>query len=316
MISENTPTPDAPDAWMKPWLDAWATDAVLILPEGMQFARKAAPPPEDPKLVDIFSRHQVWTDTLIGQFERSLKKMVDSATAETVKQLEAALSITDGAIDPTAANDKILANADAVFMDALNAEGYPELLASYTGKFGDQLPYLQEMLNALGESLGRTLPAVDFSPTDLKVLGRIEATTVSKLDRLFAGSAGIAMDRVMFSVAGLPFEQLVSTVADSMGKTLASARTWADTAVSTWYRTASSLQFDEIQKDTPGDKPLKFRYSGPEDLKTRPFCEALLVADKSYTREQIDAMNNDQLPNVFITCGGYNCRHLFILSKQ
>lgn len=278
-------------------------------------ARKADSSAEDPKLVDIFTRHQEWTDTLIAQFERSLKPMVDAATEKTLAKLKAELAITEGSIDATAANDKTLASADALFMDALNAEGYQKLLGDYTGNFSDQLPYLQEMLNVMGEQLGRDLPAVDFSATDLKVLGRIEATTISKLDRLFAGAASAAMDRAMFSVAGLPFEQLVSTVADQMGKTLAAARTWADTGVSTWYRTASSLQFDEIQKDTPGNAPLRFRYSGPLDVKTREFCDALLIEGKSYTREEIDGMDNGQLPNVFVTCGGYNCRHLFILSR-
>jgi len=316
MISPKSP-PDAaaPDAWSSAFSSCW--DA--FLPDTSLFgalARKATPPPEDPALVDIFNRHQAWTDTLIAKFERELKPMVDAATQKAAAELEAALAITDGVIDATAANDKILAGADAVFMDALNAEGYPALLAEYTGHFSDQLPYLQEMLNEIGKSLGRDVSAIAFSASDLKVLDRIEATTVDKLSRIFAGAATVAMDRVLFSVAGLPFEQLVATVAQQMDKTMASARTWADTAVSTWYRTASSLQFAEIQNAMPGGAALKYRYSGPEDLKTREFCEALLMAGKSYTRDEIDAMSNGQLPNVFVTCGGYNCRHLFILTLK
>jgi hypothetical protein len=276
-------------------------------------ARKAGPP-EDPKLADIFARHQDWTDTLIAQFERALKPMVDAATEGTLAKLKAALATTEGAIDPTAANDKVLAGANALFMDELNAQGYQNLLSGYTGKFSDQLPYLQEMLNAIGESLGRELPAIDFSAGDLKILGRIESMTIGKLDQIFAGAAAAAMNRAMFSVAGLPFEQLVSTVADQMGKTLAGARTWADTAVSTWYRTAGSLVFEEIQQDTPGGAPLKFRFSGPFDIKTREFCAELLAEGKSYTRDEIDLMDNGQLPNAFVSGGGYNCRHLWILT--
>jgi hypothetical protein len=300
----------APDSWS----EAWTWEPSLATPDPDAIARKAAPPPEDPKLVDIFTRHQAWTDTLIGQFELALKPMVDAATEKTLAKLKAALSLTDGAIDPTAANDKILANADGAFMAELNAEGYPKLLADYVGNFSDQLPYLQEMLVELGARSASD--PIAFSPQDLKILGRIEATTVGKLERLFAGAATNAVDRVLFSVSGLPFEQLVTTIAESMGKTLASARTWADTSVSAWYRTAASLQYDEIQADTPGDEALKFRYSGPDDIKTRPFCEALLNAGKSYTRDQIGAMSNGQIPNVFVSCGGFNCRHLFVLSLK
>lgn len=284
--------------------------------EDLILARKSAPQPEDPELAAIFAAHQDWTDTLIGKFERALKPMVAAATEETLDKLKASLSIADGAIDPTAANDKVLASADKLFMDELDAQGYQQLLAEYTGNFAGQIPFLQDLLDSLGKTIGIKLPAIKFNPRDLKVLDRIEATTVSKLSSVFAGAASSAMDRVMFSVAGLPFEQLVSTLADQMDRTLASARTWADTSVMLWHRTAASLAFDEIQADTPGDEKLKFRYSGPEDLKTRPFCEKLLVADKSYTREQIDGMDNGQLPNVFLSCGGYNCRHIFILSLK
>lgn len=299
-----------PDAWTSAWGSVWGPEALAVAGE---ISRKASPPPEDPALVDIFTRHQDWTDSLIGSFEKALKPMVDAATEKTLAKLKASLSMTDGSIDPTAANDKILSAADRLFTEALNAEGYQKLLTDYTGNFSDQLPFLQQMLDAMAADLGHALPAVDFSPKDLKVLARIEATTESQLQGVFTGAASAAMHRVMFSVAGLPFDQLVGTIADSMDRTLASARTWADTSISAWYRTAASLQFDEIQADAPA-AALKFRYSGPEDIKTRPFCTALLMAGKSYTRDEIDAMSNGQLPNVFVTCGGYNCRHLFILT--
>ena len=47
---------------------------------------------------------------------------------------------------------------------------------------------------------------------------------------------------------------------------------------------------------------------------TRPFCERLLKSDRTYTREEIDRMNNGQIPNVFVTCGGFSCRHQWVLS--
>lgn len=308
------PMPPHPDSWSAAWGAAWRHDTPNGLPVfDPEAARKAAPPPEDPALADIFARHQNWIDSLIGAFEEALQPMVDAATKHTLSLLEAALSITDEAIDPTAANDRVLAGADALFMDALNAEGYGKLLASYTGNFSDQLPYLQEMLDAIAADLGHALPAVNFSARDLKVLERIEATTESQLQGVFAGAASTAMRRVMFSVAGLPWKQLVSTLADQMDRTLASARTWADTSVMAWYRTAASLQFDEIQSDAPG-AALTFRYSGPEDIKTRPFCEALLLAKGAYTRDQIDGMSNGQLPNCLLTAGGFNCRHSWVIS--
>ena len=276
---------------------------------------KAERPAEDEELSSVIVSHQVWTDTLVGNFENDLKPMVQSAVRKTVSELEKQLSITDGVIDPTASNDAILSNADGVFMAALNEEGYPELVEKYRTSFSGQLPFLQDLLGAIAKQVGLTAtPVVNFSPTDLKVLNRIEMAAGGKLDRIFSGAATVAMDRVLFSIAGLPFEQLVATLADQMGSTVATARTWADTAVSSWYRTAASMAFEEVQAATPA--ALQYRYSGPGDLKTRPFCRALLVADKTYTRDEIDKMDNGQLPNVFVTCGGYNCRHIFVLAPQ
>lgn len=301
----------APDPWARAWDDGFIDESAIAA----QVQVKAERPPEDEDLKNVFIRHQVWTDSLVDKFERDLKPMVEAAVKKTVTELEQQLSITDGVIDPTASNDAILSKADAIFMAALNEEGYPELVEQYRKSFSGQLPFLQEMLTAIAKQVGLTTePVVNFSPTDLKVLNRIELATGGKLDRIFAGAASIAMDRVLFSIAGLPFEQLVATLADQMGSTVATARTWADTAVSSWYRTAASMTFEEIQAATPA--ALQYRYSGPEDLKTRPFCEDLLSAGKTYTREDIDKMDNGQLPNVFVTCGGYNCRHIFVLAPK
>jgi hypothetical protein len=49
-------------------------------------------------------------------------------------------------------------------------------------------------------------------------------------------------------------------------------------------------------------------------VKVRPFCHQHL--GKVFTRDEIDALDNKQLPNPFLTGGGYNCRHQFIAVSQ
>lgn len=296
------------DAWQASWAGAWDPTN-----PSAEVKAAAAPPPEDPKLVEVFTRHQDWTDTLIAGFERALKPMISTAMNRTIEDLEDELSVTDGTIDPTAANDKVLAGVDDLFMEKLNAAGYRKLVSDYTASYSDQLPFLQDMLDVISNQLGHTAPAVSFSATDLRILGRLQSAAAGKLDSIFAGAARLAMDRVKFSIAALAFDDLTKTLADAMETTAETAKTWADTSVSMYYRSASSLQFAEIQEEQP-DAPLKFRYSGPSDLKTRPFCLSLLIAGRSYTRAEIDAMSNGQLPGTFTSCGGFNCRHLFVLT--
>jgi hypothetical protein len=59
-----------------------------------------------------------------------------------------------------------------------------------------------------------------------------------------------------------------------------------------------------------GDDPeTRYAYLGPVDTKVRPFCRQHV--GKVYTRAEIDALDNGQLNNVFLTGGGYNCRHVW-----
>jgi hypothetical protein len=52
-----------------------------------------------------------------------------------------------------------------------------------------------------------------------------------------------------------------------------------------------------------------YAYVGPVDGIIRPFC--LEHVGKVYTKAEIDRLDNGQLPNPFLTGGGYNCRHLW-----
>jgi hypothetical protein len=45
------------------------------------------------------------------------------------------------------------------------------------------------------------------------------------------------------------------------------------------------------------------------DALVRPFCREHL--GRVYTRDEIAELDNGQLPNVLLTGGGYNCRHVW-----
>jgi hypothetical protein len=101
--------------------------------------------------------------------------------------------------------------------------------------------------------------------------------------------------------ASRPVADLIDDLADALDDEQHAARTLYDTAVSVFGRQV------EAMKSTPEDV---FAYVGPADVKVRPFCHQHL--GRVYTRDEIDALDNKQLPNPFLTGGGYNCRHQFI----
>lgn len=61
----------------------------------------------------------------------------------------------------------------------------------------------------------------------------------------------------------------------------------------------------------------KFVYAGPRDRKNREFCREI-VGSPPRTRAEVEELNNHPAlhyyvpPNVFILCGGHNCRHVWV----
>jgi hypothetical protein len=110
-----------------------------------------------------------------------------------------------------------------------------------------------------------------------------------------------AVTRGVFSAR--PVDLIVNDLYDVIDASEAQIGTLYDTSVSIYGRQVEALQ-------AGGDPETPFLYAGPADVKTRPFCR--FRVGKVFTRAQIDAMTNGQIDNVFLTGGGYNCRHTFL----
>jgi hypothetical protein len=98
-----------------------------------------------------------------------------------------------------------------------------------------------------------------------------------------------------------PVNDLLDDLADVLDVEQHEARTLYDTTASVFGRQVEAMKARE------GDV---FVFLGPTDQKLRPFCREHV--GKVYTREQIDAMDNGQLPDVMRSGGGYSCRHAWI----
>lgn len=268
-----------------------------------------------PNLKDIHKRHSTYQDSLIYRFESGLRNVVGKAQSRVISQLHDRLKITDGVIDPSPKNLVLLRNAGKLFMAELDKAGYQELVQAFLKQWNGTLPFLQETIEFLGEQVDQPWKDLKFTSKDLNLLNGIKASTVDMLDSAMTTVAGTAVTRGLFGVAGLRFGALVETLTEKFQLGIGRARSIADTAMSTWYRTAADRAFQAIAADLPQHE-LKYRYSGPDDKLTRPFCRHMLAVDKAYTRDQIEKMDNGQLPNVFLTCGGWNCRHQWVMDTQ
>ena len=121
-----------------------------------------------------------------------------------------------------------------------------------------------------------------------------------------AEDAATALTRAVsfWSFSVTPADTMIETLAQGLDKSLAEAQTLFDTQVSIYGRQVEAIGSERLPDDQA------FLYTGPVDGKTRDWC--LERVGKVYTRAEIEAMDNGQLPNPFLTGGGYNCRHSFL----
>jgi hypothetical protein len=263
-------------------------------------------------LQEIHNQHARYTDSMVHAFETHLHEIVAKAQANVLGQLQKQLSITDGVIDQTPANYRTLRKLNQMFLDAMDQAGYQRLVTAFVGEFPGQLPYLNEILELLSDQVQGGLPIANLSADP--VLQTFQLSAADALNAVVEGVAGSVMQRSMLSVGGLQFGELAQTLAEKLAVSVPRAVTLADSSMTMFYRTANDRAFQVIEAGAPKQE-LKYKLSGPLDKLTRPWCEDMLARTKDHglTRDEFNSYPNGQIPNPFISCGGWNCRHAPIL---
>lgn len=181
---------------------------------------------------------------------------------------------------------------------ALRAAGYDTLAET---AYGDRLDaVVQDVLatRRLAQASARLSGAFDARVAALR--------TLHETDLLDEGAA-VARELWQATVRGVFGSRSVQAILGDLGEvidaTAPTIQTLYDTSISVYGRQVEALQAGD-DPDTP------FAYLGPADDRTRDFC--LEHVGKVYTRAEIDELDNGQLDNVFLTGGGYNCRHTWI----
>jgi hypothetical protein len=230
------------------------------------------------------------TDAVTAQYAKEL--------ARVLRDLERQLAVL--AVDALAGSKTAMQRAVRAqklrdqIKTALRLSGYPELTQKAAGSALDALVAQVERLQGAAQIAAFT--SNDYT----RILALKE---LAKLNLYGQGEAlSFAVWRTfqygLFSQR--PINDLLEDLATTLDVELYEARTFYDTTASVFTRQVESLK---------SDRDDVFLYVGPLDRKTRPFCYERV--GKVYTRDEIDSWDNGQLPNVFLTAGGYNCRHVW-----
>lgn len=266
--------------------------------------------PENAQIRGFFNSHNGAIDSLILGFESQLRDLVDRAKVRTLAKLQMRLSLTDGVIDQTPANQRVMRSIDILFKQELDALKYNELVTAFVGQFGKQFRYFGELLDLVAP--GAT---VDFTPADKAWFASQQLSAADSIKAAVDIVGAAAQQRSLFSVGGFKVADLAEVLSVRLGKVLPEATRIADTAITVFYRSIAERGFNQIGADLPQIQ-IRYKYWGPDDKLTRPFCRRLVESNRTYSREDIDAMSNGSLPNVFLTCGGFRCRHIWALASQ
>lgn len=151
------------------------------------------------------------------------------------------------------------------------------------------------------EAVGITLEARALATVRQSVSGLLD--DIPPLWANAADEVRAAIDRGVSTGARL--DDLVAEVSDRLAITITQSAVVLEAAVRAGYTRATVLAAEAAAQEA--GEEMGYLYDGPEDAKTRPFCER--VIGKVYTLAALRRLDNGQGLPVETHRGGYRCRH-------
>jgi len=224
------------------------------------------------------------TDARVESFAFELQTWIRVALAEILADIEGQ-------------EDNALANLGAL-MQSLEAKG----LGAEINKIG--AIYGQELRQALKQAQIDGLLVDDLVKIDAQTAEAFIRFKVEEVQATIYKEVGSLRPILLQSIIlDQPFE--ISQLSETISARAASnVKTEMNTGLMMLNRTVTLVQAEETGVT-------EFLYVGPNDAKTRPFCENLLDSRSPpiYTKAEIEGMSNGQGLTVSQAAGGYNCRH-------
>jgi len=221
---------------------------------------------------------RVWRDA-----ERQLRRLLAEARPDS---LTAAITATRAVV----LRDQV--------RQALASAGYDTLVAAATQASAETL-----ILAHLGAADVTEIAALtQASQGTLEALRRVAATDLFQQGDEVATSLWRSLVQQVFTTR--PAREIVDDLADALDHELASVQTLFDTQMSIYSRQVEAVATQDLGPDQP------YLYVGPADDRTRDFC--LEYLGQVLPRAEIEDLDNGQLPNSFLTGGGFNCRHAWL----
>jgi len=255
-------------------------------------------PDDTRRLLTAAERLAALVDTLSATFAAEL--------ADVLRQVERRMVPLLRALEGGSRQGRITRQAEVARLaslrdqlrDVLRASGYDGLVETATSGAFERMVATVRASRAGAQAARFTVSLIAQRLEALRVLA------ASDLLHQGAVIAGVLARAVRDSVlGGAPADVMLERVAQALDREVREVRTLYDTTTATFGR----LMEQQASTGEPGEL---FLFAGPVDAKMRPFCADHI--GKVYTRAQIVQLDNGQGLDVLVTCGGYNCRHVWM----
>lgn len=245
-------------------------------------------------------------DNLVSGLSSDVDRLVKQAIDRTVAKV--ADAVIAGGGSETTRNVRALRGVAKILRAEMEKLGIGKLVEDFGGSFIGGLPLFEEIATDIAAEAGIAL-SIDWRAADMAYFQQKALTLESSLELALDSVATAAARRAMFSVGNLSLSGLTEVLISGAKMPISQAIGLADTSQSVFFRTITARGSELIEKEL--DVDIGYVLDGPLDKLTRPFCLAHIEGTKRspYTREQIDKLDNGQLPDPFVTCGGWICRH-------
>jgi hypothetical protein len=226
-------------------------------------------------------------DADIAKFRRRYDKAIDG------------MSISVGGLQPVSIGDA-QQQINTVFQDS----GYYEVINQQINSEYQKI--IEQEIAGLEDIVGRDVIFQDKTRDALMAQKEIDLAQWNELVNNTQNK--LAVQTYQFSLGNISKKQLIASLTDTFDQFKSWTRTWADTSISGFKRTA----FMNIAEDAGIEK---FKYIGPQDALTRPFCSAhvgQVKTAKEWNEFNDDPLRKNQPDPVTSFLGGFNCRHRLV----
>lgn len=201
-------------------------------------------------------------------------------TADIAETADVALAMSD--IQKVLTDSGVYVTGDDMF-----TEGYQKVMDSsievYRKIYGENLQYTDQALQ------------------NLEALRTVQSAAYNELWTGFSNT--LTRELTSLSFGTTTYSAAAQVLQEELGIIQSQADTIIRTTMSEVHRTSTMLLGEDLEIK-------KYKYYGPDDKITRPFCREHM--DQIKTMDEWKALDNGQIGNAATNGGGYNCRHRLV----